>query len=231
MGVRFEHEGEEGSPVVTERKVREVAGGGDRASDPTGGGRTVRRGPLYGGAHVPGGQAGRAGRVGVVGARAGRADCGASRADRHARGRWVAGLVSGPGTAAGQTGRTCSAWGPFWPWVTSNSTVCPLVEGPVALRGDRREMHEHVRAAVLRGDEPVSLLGVEPLHGSLHHLLLPLHDAPGRGPSRRGASGRSERPRKSRGRANHTRDTDRPGRLPNVGRDCPAAAQPAGRAL
>ena len=50
-------------------------------------------------------------------------------------GRAAAGSAAGPaesldrarraGRGAAQTGRTWSAWGPFWPWVTSNSTRWP----------------------------------------------------------------------------------------------------------
>src|SRR4051812_24944850 len=44
----------------------------------------------------------------------------------------------------------------------------PLVQRPVtALVGDRGEVDEHVRAAVVGGDEAEALLGVEPRDGAL----------------------------------------------------------------
>src|SRR6187401_256404 len=46
-----------------------------------------------------------------------------------------------------------------------------LVEGLVALRLDGRVVNEDVIAAVLLGDEAEALLGVEPLHGALCHVL------------------------------------------------------------
>src|SRR6266511_232690 len=48
----------------------------------------------------------------------------------------------------------------------------PLVKRAVAGRLDRTEMHEDVLAG-LGGDEAVALLGVEPLHGSNRHELVP----------------------------------------------------------
>jgi hypothetical protein len=47
-----------------------------------------------------------------------------------------------------------------------------LVEGLVALRLDRRVVHEDVVAAVLLRNEAETLLGVEPLHGALSHVLV-----------------------------------------------------------
>src|SRR4029077_12238456 len=44
----------------------------------------------------------------------------------------------------------------------------PLLEGPVAIRLDRREMDENVLATV-DGDEAVSLVRVKPLDGALSH--------------------------------------------------------------
>src|SRR6187551_3042492 len=46
-----------------------------------------------------------------------------------------------------------------------------LVEGLVALRLNRRVVHEDVVAAVLLRNEAETLLGVEPLHGALSHVL------------------------------------------------------------
>src|SRR3954453_14880778 len=46
-----------------------------------------------------------------------------------------------------------------------------LVQGLVALGLNRRVVHEDVVAAVLLRDEAETLLGVEPLHGALSHLL------------------------------------------------------------
>src|SRR6266540_2375940 len=48
----------------------------------------------------------------------------------------------------------------------------PLSERAVAGRLDRAEMHEDVLAGLLR-DEAVALVGVEPLHGSNRHVLVP----------------------------------------------------------
>src|SRR5688572_1746052 len=42
-----------------------------------------------------------------------------------------------------------------------------------ALRGDRRKMHEHVRAAVFGRDETEALGVVEPLHGTETHRPTP----------------------------------------------------------
>src|SRR4029078_2085092 len=47
-----------------------------------------------------------------------------------------------------------------------------LVQGLVALGLDGRVGHEDVVAAVLLRDEAETLLGVEPLHGALSHLLV-----------------------------------------------------------
>src|SRR6266545_7497088 len=47
-----------------------------------------------------------------------------------------------------------------------------LSERAVAGRLDRAEVHEDVLAGLLR-DEAVALLGVEPLHGSNRHVLVP----------------------------------------------------------
>ena len=66
---------------------------------------------------------------------------------------------------------TFSAWGPFWPWVMSNSTFCPFLQAAVAATRDRAEVHEHVRAALHR-DETVALIAVGPLHRALRHLDL-----------------------------------------------------------
>jgi hypothetical protein len=48
----------------------------------------------------------------------------------------------------------------------------PLLEAPVAVRLDGAVVDEQVLTAVGRGDEPVALLGVEPLDGSLRHAVL-----------------------------------------------------------
>src|SRR6266516_5390108 len=48
-----------------------------------------------------------------------------------------------------------------------------LVEIPVADAGDRAEVHEDVRAAVVLGDEAEALLAVEPLHGTCAHEQFP----------------------------------------------------------
>ena len=70
---------------------------------------------------------------------------------------------------------TFSAWGPFWPWVMSNSTFCPSSRLRVAATGDRAEVHEHVRAALHR-DETVALIAVEPPR---HQVQPPNLDSPG----------------------------------------------------
>src|SRR5680860_753040 len=44
-----------------------------------------------------------------------------------------------------------------------------LVEGLVALALDRGEVNEQVLATGVRGDEPVALVGVEPLDGTFWH--------------------------------------------------------------
>src|SRR4029453_18361286 len=48
----------------------------------------------------------------------------------------------------------------------------PFIKRAVASRLDRAEMHEDVLAG-LRGDKAKALLGVEPLHGSNRHVLVP----------------------------------------------------------
>ena len=47
-----------------------------------------------------------------------------------------------------------------------------LVQAAVAVRLDRREVHEDVGAAAVLRDEAEALLSVEPLHSSLCHLFL-----------------------------------------------------------
>jgi RimJ/RimL family protein N-acetyltransferase len=47
-----------------------------------------------------------------------------------------------------------------------------LVQGPEAVRRDRRVVHEHVGAAAVLGDEAEALFAVEPLHCSASHDLL-----------------------------------------------------------
>src|SRR5690606_23572651 len=47
--------------------------------------------------------------------------------------------------------------------------VLPLIEGPVTVGLDRAVVNKKVLAAGVRGDEPVPLLGVEPLDGALGH--------------------------------------------------------------
>jgi hypothetical protein len=47
----------------------------------------------------------------------------------------------------------------------------PFLEAAEALAVDRRVMHEHIGAAVFRGDEPETLCVVEPLHGAVLHNL------------------------------------------------------------
>ena len=49
-----------------------------------------------------------------------------------------------------------------------------IVEGLVALALDRREVNEQVLAAFGWGDEPVALVGVEPLDGALWHVMHPI---------------------------------------------------------
>src|SRR5690606_9117818 len=48
-----------------------------------------------------------------------------------------------------------------------------LLQRPVAVRLDGREVDEHVLPAAVDGDETESLLSVEPLDGALCHVLLP----------------------------------------------------------
>src|SRR2546428_7885897 len=50
----------------------------------------------------------------------------------------------------------------------------PLGEGLVPVTLDAAVVHENVFRAVFRGDEPVPLLAVEPLHGPCCHALAPL---------------------------------------------------------
>src|SRR5690606_9648423 len=47
--------------------------------------------------------------------------------------------------------------------------VLPLIEGSVTVGLDRAVVNKKVLAAGVRGDEPVPLLGVEPLDGALGH--------------------------------------------------------------
>src|SRR6266568_6062184 len=51
-----------------------------------------------------------------------------------------------------------------------------LIQRAVATRVDCRVVHEDVCRAVVRGDKTVPLVGVEPLYGSLSHLLSPSRD-------------------------------------------------------
>src|SRR4030095_1922539 len=53
--------------------------------------------------------------------------------------------------------------------------VLALVEGLVAVAPDRRVVDEHVRAAAIDGDEPETLLRVEPLDGAVRHDLSPCY--------------------------------------------------------
>jgi hypothetical protein len=53
-----------------------------------------------------------------------------------------------------------------------------LVESAEARTLDCRNMHEHVFAAALRLDEPVSLRGVEPLHNACRHVSLQMMSSP-----------------------------------------------------
>src|SRR5438552_4901691 len=46
-----------------------------------------------------------------------------------------------------------------------------LVEAAEAVRGDSREVGEHVRATAVRCDEPVALVRVEPLHSTDSHIF------------------------------------------------------------
>src|SRR5579859_2144889 len=48
-----------------------------------------------------------------------------------------------------------------------------LFQRAVAAHVDRRVMHEHVDATVVRGDEAKPLIRTEPLHGASSHLLSP----------------------------------------------------------
>src|SRR5215470_18138937 len=47
-----------------------------------------------------------------------------------------------------------------------------LLQGAVAARLDRGEVHEHVGSTAVHGDEAEALFGVEPLDGSLRHVSL-----------------------------------------------------------
>src|SRR5215470_11630221 len=51
--------------------------------------------------------------------------------------------------------------------------LCPLNEGLEPRAGDRAEVNKQVLAAVIRGDEAISLGVVEPLHGSGCHIAPP----------------------------------------------------------
>src|SRR5215472_13756293 len=53
-----------------------------------------------------------------------------------------------------------------------------LFQGAVATGVDRRVGNEDVRGAVIGGDESEPLVGVEPLHGALSHLLSPSRGEP-----------------------------------------------------
>src|SRR5260370_29760867 len=57
-------------------------------------------------------------------------------------------------------------------WISNNleRDLLSLVEPVHASAFDRADVHEHILAAVIRLDESVALLAVEPLHGSLHHM-------------------------------------------------------------
>src|SRR5919108_1263831 len=59
-----------------------------------------------------------------------------------------------------------------------------LGEGLEPLTGDVAVMHEHILRALVRGDEPVPLAVVEPLHGSSCHQKTPpshhIHEQAGR---------------------------------------------------
>jgi hypothetical protein len=46
-----------------------------------------------------------------------------------------------------------------------------LLQRTLPVRLDRAEMYEDVAATVISADEAIALLGVEPLHGSLGHVL------------------------------------------------------------
>src|SRR5215469_8946704 len=58
----------------------------------------------------------------------------------------------------------------------------PLVflQAAEAVNLNRGVVHEDVGAAVIRGDETIALVGVEPLHGALRHVPSPTYcDSPG----------------------------------------------------
>src|SRR5664280_186106 len=77
-----------------------------------------------------------------------------------------------------------------------------LVEGAVAGAGDRREVDEHVGAAAVRGDEPESLLRVEPFDGALSHGVLQMStDHRGRAPAVTRVSGAGDGPAAARCRS------------------------------
>ena len=86
------------------------------------------------------------------------------------------------------TARTLVAWGPFWPWVMSNSTAWPSWSVPIL---DGAGVDEHVVAG-LGLDEAVALVGVEPLDGSNSHAGCPSLRCLGgyRSRRRRGAGGK-----------------------------------------
>src|SRR6266540_6360569 len=60
----------------------------------------------------------------------------------------------------------------LWPPGDIELDPLTLLQRSVSLADDRREVYENILAAI-DGDEPVALLGVEPLHGALRHVLLP----------------------------------------------------------
>ena len=70
---------------------------------------------------------------------------------------------------ASQMARTCSACGPFWPCVTSNSTRWSSSRLRKPLAAMFGVVDEDVGAAAVGGDEAEALLAVEPLHGALSH--------------------------------------------------------------
>jgi len=86
--------------------------------------------------------------------------------------------------------------------------LLPLVEGGHACALNGTDVHKHILAAVIRLDESKSFLAIEPLNGSLGHLIVFFHVilmAARCAAGRRRVLGRSSDRRAFRGEANSFR--------------------------
>src|ERR687896_675085 len=68
-------------------------------------------------------------------------------------------------------GRHVAGLRTFWTLSHLELHALALFEDLVAAHLNRREMNEEIRSASLRGDETVSLVGIEPLYGTCWHQL------------------------------------------------------------